>query len=102
MKIKKGDNVTIIAGKDRGKSGKVIKVFPEQRKIIVENINLKKKSIRPRKQGEKGQIVQKAAPFDVSNAMIVCKNCGKKVRVGRKILEDKSKIRVCKKCGGEV
>ena len=79
MLIKKGDNVMVISGKDRGKSGKVINVFPKRNKIIVENVNLKKKHIRPRKQGEKGQVVNVTSPFDASNAMIICKNCGKKV-----------------------
>jgi len=100
--IKKGDNVIIISGKDRGKSGKVIRVFPKENKILVENMNLKKKHIRPKKQGQKGQTVNTAFPFDISNIMILCPNCGKKTRIGKKILEDKSKIRICKKCGGAI
>ena len=102
MLIKKGDNVMVISGKDRGKSGKVINVFPKRNKIIVENVNLKKKHIRPRKQGEKGQVINVASPLDASNAMLICKNCGKKTRIGKKILGDKSKVKVCKKCQGEL
>ena len=100
--IKKGDNVIIISGRDRGKSGKVIRVFPKENKILVENMNLKKKHIRPKKQGQKGQTVNTATPFDISNIMILCPNCGKRTRIGKKILEDKSKIRICKKCGGAI
>ena len=102
LSIKKGDNVAVILGKDRGQKGKVMNVFPAQNKIIVENINLKKKRVKPKKQGEKGQIVNVPSPFNASNAMVICKNCGKRTRIGKKILEDKSKVRVCKKCGGEI
>lgn len=102
ISIKKGDNVIVLSGKDRGKSGKVFNVFLKQNKVVVENINLKKKHRRPRKQGEKGQIVNMASPLDASNVMLICKNCGKRTRIGKKILEDKTKIRVCKKCGSEI
>lgn len=102
MNLKKGDKVAIITGKDLGKSGNIINVFPRRNKVIIENLNLRKKHIKPRKQGEKGQIINIAVPLDVSNVMLVCKNCEKKTRVGYKTLEDKSKIRICKKCKGEV
>lgn len=102
MTLKKNDNVMIITGKDRGKSGKIVRVFPKENRIIVENLNLKKKHIKPKKQGEKGQTINFAAPFNVSNVMIICKNCGKKTRAGYKILEDKSKARICVKCKEEI
>mgnify|MGYP001587010849 CR=1 FL=1 len=102
MKIKKGDNVIIIAGKDRGRQGKVARVFPRLHKLIVGGANLKKRHERPRQQGKKGQIVTAAAPLAVSNVMIYCSNCGKGVRVGVKVGANKSKIRVCKKCGKEI
>lgn len=102
MNFKKGDNVAIITGKDRGKSGSIINVFPKENKVIIENLNLRKKHVKPRKQGEKGQTINIAAPLNVSNVMILCKNCGKKTRVGYKILEDKSKVRICKKCKEEI
>jgi len=102
MNLKKGDNVTIITGKDRGKSASIINVFPKRNKVIVENLNLRKKHIKPRKQGEKGQTINIAVPLDVSNVVIVCKNCGKKTRIGYKILKDKNKVRICKKCKEEV
>jgi len=101
MKIKKGDMVKIITGKDKGKTGKVAKVIPSEEKIIVEGMNIKKKHIKPRKQGQKGHIAQISAPFYASNAMIVCSSCGKTTRIGYK-LEGENKTRICKKCGGAV
>jgi len=98
MKIKKGDNILVIKGKDRGKTGKVIKALPKENKIVVEGINLRKKHIRPKREGEKGQIVEIPAVFSASNAKIICSGCGKAVRVGYKI-ENGIKSRVCKKCG---
>ena len=98
MKIKKGDMVKIMAGKDRGKTGKVAKVIPSEEKIIVEGMNIKKKNIRPKKQGQKGHIASISAPFYASNAMIICSSCGKTTRTGYK-LEGEKKTRVCKKCG---
>lgn len=101
MKIKKGDTVLIISGKDRGKTGKVLKVFPEEEKILVENINLRKKHRRPRKAGEKGQIIEFPSPIWASNVKIVCPKCGKASRIGIKINESR-KYRICKKCGSEI
>jgi len=99
MKIKKGDMVKIMAGKDRGKTGKVTKVIPSEEKIIVEGMNIKKKHIRPKKQGQKGHIASILAPFYAANAMIICSSCGKTTRTGYK-LEGEKKTRFCKKCGG--
>jgi len=101
MKIRKGDNVKIISGKDRGKTGKITHFFPREDKVVVEGVNIHKKHSRPKKQGQKGQIIQMPMPIHVSNAMIVCKVCGKTTRVGVKTTE-KEKIRVCKKCDGEL
>ncbi len=98
MKIKKGDKVLIIAGKDKNKTGKVLRSFPKERKVIVEGVNLIKKRQRPKRRGEKGQIVQIAAPIDVSNVAFICSKCKKATRVGYKIKGDK-KYRICKKCG---
>lgn len=100
--IKKNDNITIISGKDRGKSGQVLKIFPKQDRILVEGVNMRKKHIRPKKAGEKGQTVQMPMPIHISNAMVVCKNCSKRTRIGKKILGNGVKIRVCKKCGSEI
>jgi len=97
MKIKKGDNVLIIAGKDKGRTAKVIRSLPKELKILVEGINLKKKHVRPKKEGEKGQVVAIPAPLDISNVKIVCPKCGKATRIEYKT-EGKVKNRVCKKC----
>ena len=97
MKIKKGDTVLIISGKDRGKKSKVLEVFPKERKILVEGINLRKKHQRAKKTGEKGQIVEIPAPLDVSNSKLICPKCNKATRVGFKVVENK-KFRICKKC----
>jgi len=101
MKIKTGDTVLIISGKDKGKKGKVIKSLPREGRIIVEGINIRKKHVRPRREGEKGQIVEVPAPFDVSNVKLICPKCKNATRVGYKIVE-KNKYRVCKKCNQEI
>ncbi len=101
MKIKKGDQVKIISGKDRGKSGAVIGVSLKDSKITVEGINLYKKRVRPTKQGQKGETVSVSRPLAVSNAMIICSNCKKTARVGFRV-EEKEKIRLCKKCGARI
>jgi large subunit ribosomal protein L24 len=98
MKIKKSDKVKIIAGKDKGKEGKVLEVFPDNRKIVVEGLNLAVKHMRPRREGEKGQRIQFPMPLSVSNVVLICGKCGKTTRVGYKILENGKKIRTCKKC----
>jgi len=97
MKIKKGDTVLIMSGKDRGKKGKAIRVFPEEKLILVEGINLRKKHQRPKKSGEKGQIILIPGPVSVSSMKLMCPQCGKATRVGYQI-SGKNKIRICKKC----
>ncbi len=101
MKIKKGDNVLVIAGKDRGKTGKVMRALPQEMAIVVEGINIKKKHTRARREGEKGQVVSIPAAFTVSNVKIVCPKCGKATRVGFTV-ENDNKKRVCKKCKSEI
>lgn len=101
MKIKKGDTVLIISGKDRERKGKVLRTFPKENRILVEGVNLRKKHQKPRRPGEKGQIITFPAPLDVSNVKLICSKCGKSTRVGYRI-RDKKKYRVCKKCGQEI
>lgn len=101
MKIRKGDIVKIITGNERGKTGKVLAVFPEEGRVAVEGMNLKKKHVRPRSQGRKGEVVLIPAAFHAARAMIVCAKCGKAARVGKRFIERK-KMRICKKCGGEM
>jgi len=100
MKIKKGDQVLIISGKDRNKKGKVLKSVPKEERILVEGINLRKKHQKPKKSGEKGQIVELPGLVQVSNVKLICPKCGKAVRVGYKSVAGK-KVRVCKKCEQE-
>lgn len=99
MKIKKGDNVVIIAGKDRGKSGKVEKVFPKKEKLIVGGLNLRKHHQRPTKQGQKGQVVEKSMPMHISNVLIVDPKSSKPTRVGIKINNKGKRERISKKSG---
>lgn len=101
MKIKKGDKVQLIAGKDTGKTGKVLQVFPTRNRISVEGLNLLVKHLRPQREGEAGQRVEFPGLIDASNAKIVCPKCSKPSRVGYKIEKgDKGpkKYRVCKTC----
>lgn len=97
MKIKKGDNVVVLTGKDRGKQAKVLNIFPKKEKILLEGLNLYKRHERPRKAGQKGQIVERAMPLHISNVLLFCPKCKKGVRVGA-VLTDGKKLRVCKKC----
>jgi large subunit ribosomal protein L24 len=101
MKIKKDDNIIVITGKDRNKKGKVIKALHSKGKIVVENINIAKKHRRPRKEGEKGQVVEFPSALDVSNVKLICPKCGKSTRVGYKLTEG-GKFRICKKCNQEI
>ncbi len=101
MKIHKGDQVLIISGKDRGRISKVLRVFPKRNGVLVEGINLKKKHIRPKKEGEKGQIVKIPEVLNISNVKLICPKCKKSTKLGYKI-RGKKKYRVCKKCGGEI
>jgi len=100
VKLKKNDNVIMLSGKDRGKTGKVALVLSSSGKIVVEGLNLIKKHVRARKQGQKGQIISKERSVSASSVALVCKSCGKPTRVGYKF-EGDNKVRVCKKCGAE-
>lgn len=101
MKIKKNDLVKMTAGKDRGKTGKVLRTFDKIGKITIENLNLLKKHKRPRKEGEKGQRVEIPRKVSISNVMIVCPKCGKLTRIGYKI-SGGIKHRICKKCEADI
>jgi large subunit ribosomal protein L24 len=101
MKIKKGDQVLIISGKDNGKKGKVVKAVPGSSVIVVEGLNMVKKHRRPRKAGEKGQMIHIPSPINVSNVKLICPKCGKAARIGYKSTEER-KYRICKKCGQEI
>lgn len=96
-KLKKDDLVQVITGKEKGRSGKILKIDREKGKVLVAGLNMVKKARKPRRQGEKGGIVDIEAPIDISNVMIVCKKCGP-TRIGIEGTGDK-KVRKCKKCG---
>lgn len=99
MHIAKNDIVEVIAGNDKGKRGTVLKVLPTSKRVVVEGVNFIHRHTKPRSQGDQGGIIEKEAPIDVSNVMLVCSKCDTGVRVRTKILADKSKTRVCSKCG---
>jgi len=97
MKIKKGDTVSVISGKDRGKTGKVLRVFTVKNKILVAGVNVVKKHMRPKRQGEKGEVLNVNRPLNASNVLYVCPSCHKGTRLGNR-REGKHKIRYCAKC----
>lgn len=97
IKIKKGDLVKVLLGKDRNKTGKILSVLTAKNRVLVEGVNLYKKHVRPKRQGEKGQIVELPRSLAIANVALVCGSCGKAVRVGYRLEKDK-KVRFCKKC----
>lgn len=101
MKLKKNDNVIVIAGKDKGKKGKIVRVLVAKNKVVVEGINMTKKHQRPRKSGEKGQTINIAMPIHASNVMIVDPKTGKGSRIGKKKMGDKM-IRITRKSNQEI
>ncbi|MFC1643950.1 50S ribosomal protein L24 [Candidatus Omnitrophota bacterium] len=98
LHIKKDDTVKVLAGKDRGKTGKVLKVFPAKERAVVQGVNFTKKHTRRSRQNEQGGILQREAAINISNLTVVCKGCNRSTRVGIDILNDGSKVRYCKKC----
>ena len=99
MQFRKNDIVYVVKGKDKGKTGKVLKVIPEKNRLIVEKINFLKEFIRPdRSKQKQGGIMEKEAPIQAANVMLFCSDCSRPARVKTKVLEDKSKIRVCARC----
>jgi len=98
MHVKSSDMVMIIAGKDKGKSGKVLRVLPDKGRVLVENLNVVKRHTKPTRTNAEGGIIEKEMPLDASNVMLLCGACNKPVRTGLRVLEDGSKVRFCKKC----
>lgn len=104
MRIKKGDSVLVIAGDDRGKMGKVLKVFSNKNQAIVEGVNFIKRHTRQTRRAQKGGIIEKEAPVNLSNLLVFCSKCSSPTRVSFKVLEGEagekaSKVRICRKCG---
>jgi large subunit ribosomal protein L24 len=102
LKIRKGDRVRVLTGKDRGKEGEVMRALPTAGKVIVDGVNVAKKHQRPTQATQQGGIIDKDMPLPVSNVALVCPSCHKATRVGYKIDASGTKVRVCKKCGGEI
>jgi large subunit ribosomal protein L24 len=99
--IRRNDTVLVLAGKSKGRTGRVLRVFPAEGRAIVEGVNFVRKHTKANPQKNiKGGILEREAPVDLSNLMPVCGECGKPTRVGRKILDDGKKVRVCRRCGG--
>ena len=99
MFVRKEDTVMVVAGKERGKTGKVIKVVPQKSRVFIERVNLVKRHSKPRTAQQPGGIVEKEASIHVSNVMIMCDFCNAPVRIGHKFLEDGEKVRICRRCG---
>ncbi len=102
MHVKKDDMIKVMAGKERGKSGKVLRVFPEKGRVVVEGLNVVKRHTRPSQLNPEGGIVEKEAPISASNVMLVCGSCNEATRTGVRTLEDGTKARFCKKCNASV
>lgn len=102
LHVKKNDMVKIIAGKEQGKTGKVLRVYPAKGRVVVESLNVIKRHTRPNQLNPEGGIVEKEAPLSLSNVMLVCGSCNQPTRTGIRLLEDGSKTRYCKKCNESV
>lgn len=98
MRIRKDDTVVIIAGKDRGKSGKVRRAFPREGKVVVEGLNMIKRHSRARRAARQAGIIELEAPIQLSNVMLLCNKCGKRTRVGSRLLADGKRARICNSC----
>ena len=98
MRITKNDTVLVIAGKDRGKTGKVLEARPEKGKVVVEGLNIVKRHTKPRGAARQAGIIERPAPLDIAKVMLICNRCNKPTRVGYRELEDGKKVRVCRVC----
>ena len=101
MRIKKGDTVKVLSGNDKGKTGEVIEIIPKTNKLIVKGVNVRKKHVKPRKQGEEGGIISLECAIHSAKVNVVCPKCGKATKVGFKV-EGEEKTRICKKCGAKL
>lgn len=101
MKIKKGDNVIVLSGNDKGKTGEVVKVLPKDNKVVVKGVNIRKRHVKPRAQGQEGGIVEAEMPIYVSKVMLVCPETGKPTKVGYEVVKGQ-KVRIAKKSGAKI
>jgi len=103
LPIRRNDNVVVIAGRDRGKRGRVLRVVPDKTRVVVEGVNFVKRHTRPNPQRNiKGGIVEREATLHVSNVQLVCPECSEPTRIGRRLLDDGRRVRYCRKCNGVV
>jgi large subunit ribosomal protein L24 len=102
MKIRKGDRVVVLSGKDRGREGNVVFAYPDKGRVIVDGANVAKKHQKPTRSTQQGGIIDKEMPIDVSNVAIVCPSCSKPTRVGYRFEPDGEKVRICRKCEGDL
>ncbi|MDR0288085.1 MAG: 50S ribosomal protein L24 [Clostridiales bacterium] len=105
LHVKTGDTVLVLSGKDRGAKGKVLKVMPDESKVLVEGVAKVTKHKKPKNRQDQGGLVTKESPIDSSNVMVICTKCGKPTRVGNKLVvngDKKTKVRICKKCGANI
>ncbi len=100
--VKKDDTVMVVAGKDKGKTGKVMRLIADTDRVVVENLNMIKRHTRPSQSNQDGGIVEKEAPLAISNVLLVCASCNKPTRTGVRVLDDGAKVRFCKKCNENV
>ena len=98
MRIKKGDNVQVLSGNDKGKTGEVLEVIPKANKVVVKGVNIRKKHVKARKQGEESGIISVECSIPVSKVNVICPKCGKVTKIGYSVEKDK-KVRICTKCG---
>jgi len=102
LKIKKGDMIQVLTGKDRGKTGTVTRSIPSRGRVIVDGVNIAKKHQKPTSQTNQGGIIDKEMPLPVANVAILCPSCGKPTRIGYRFEPDGSKVRICRKCEGDI
>src|SRR5512136_1493876 len=102
LTIRKGDKVKVIAGKDKGKESRVLKVHPEKQRVVVEKVNMVKKAQRPTQRNPQGGLLEIEGTIHVSNLMLLCPSCSQPTRVGRRRAEDGTRVRVCKKCKNDI
>ncbi len=102
LQVKKGDKVLVIAGKDKGKKGKILRSFPANDRVLVEGTNMIKRHTRPTQKSPQGGIVDKPGPIHVSNIQLICPNCDQPARVGAKRTKEGKRVRICRKCDGEI
>ena len=98
LSIKKNDTVIVTVGKEKGKSGRVLSVYPSKNQVLIEKINIIKKHMKPTRKYTQGGIIEKEAPLNISNVMLVCPKCSKPTRIGNSLMQDGRKLRMCRKC----